>query len=158
MDLVLWNCVAKVLQCRLSGVGLRVCLFKECLRGNCTPSQNLTGIVSYIQIINTVLKYNISILKWLAWETQDWHWNLTRTSGSWYIDQNVQKLLHYKVISGLILKFMSPSSSVHDFLPKIGESSSPFGGIVSDITCWNTTRAKRLVIDRVSFSPQSEGR
>ena len=42
---------------------------QDTIRQNCTSNQNLACFVRYLQIINTVLKNNISILKQIISET-----------------------------------------------------------------------------------------
>ena len=37
--------------------------------------------------------HNISLLKQIVWETQNWHSNCSRPTGSWVIDQNAQNIV-----------------------------------------------------------------
>ena len=55
------------------------------LRGNCNSNQNWSCFVCYFNIINIVLKNDMSILKQITWETQEWHYNFCRSNGSWVI-------------------------------------------------------------------------
>ena len=59
------------------------------LRGNYTSDQIWAWFVCYLKIINTVLKYNLRILKQIVWATQKWHCS---PSDSWVFDQN--NILH----------------------------------------------------------------
>ena len=54
----------------------------DALRRNCASSQN------WACFVHSVLKNNICILKWILWEIQKWHLNVSRPSDSWGTDQN----------------------------------------------------------------------
>ena len=54
------------------------------------PLTIFPGAISKLSIL--FLKLSISILKQIVWETQEWHWNFSRPSDSWVIDQNI--ILH----------------------------------------------------------------
>ena len=55
------------------------------------PNIYLARFVHYanLNIINTIVKNNISILKQIVWQTQKWHLNMSRPSSSWVINQNM---------------------------------------------------------------------
>ena len=44
----------------------------DALLGKCTSNQNWTYFVHDLKIINTIVKYTISIFKKIVWETQNW--------------------------------------------------------------------------------------
>ena len=57
--------------------------------GNYTSNSNWACFVHYLKIINTVWKNNIfAFLKQIVWQTQKWHQNCIRQSGSWVTHQN----------------------------------------------------------------------
>ena len=65
---------------------LKISAFKE---EESTPNQHCTCFVSYLKDINPFGKNKMSFLKQIVWETQKWHWNISRICGSWIIVQNI---------------------------------------------------------------------
>ena len=54
--------------------------------GNCTLTK--TSFAFYLKIVNTFFQKDVCILKQIVQGTQKWHWNFSRPSSFYVMDQN----------------------------------------------------------------------
>ena len=106
-----WNCERSFYGCDMSGILFHFCQLPP-VKQFYALSQNNQQLFLFVCLFCFVLffslKNNMINLKQVVWEeSPKWHWNVCSPSGSWVIDQNMQKLF-WSIIQEMfdLLKFI----------------------------------------------------